>query len=159
LVISASTRIARLLALAASLSMTFHRFASVPQPVDDSIPHSKNGYVLHPDLISETVKKAQYAVRGELYLRAVELENAGMEITYTNSALSCLCSSQLTGWINTAEWSVPDVGRVAESHHSTRQQCMNWFSYLEQCSVSSQTFASLLIFTVQLFVTLEFILL
>jgi hypothetical protein len=124
------------------------------------MPHSKNGYVLHPDLISEAVKKAQYAVRGELYLRAVQLQNAGMEITYTNSThdLMLLCPSQLTGCINTAGSSMPDVGRVAESHHSTRQQCMNRFSYLEQCSVLSQTFASLPLVIVLLFVTLEFIL-
>lgn len=60
------------------------QFASVPQPKDTSTPHSKDGYVLHPDLINEAIKKTQYAVRGELYLRAMELEKNGMKITYTN---------------------------------------------------------------------------
>jgi hypothetical protein len=75
---SARKALARLVvAPAASISSAYQRFASVPQPVDDSIPHSKEGYVLHPGLINEAIKKTQYAVRGELYLRAMELEKGG----------------------------------------------------------------------------------
>ena len=47
-------------------------------------PNEKDGKVLHPDLMNECIKKTQYAVRGELYLRATELEAQGKEITYTN---------------------------------------------------------------------------
>ncbi|NJR42521.1 MAG: hypothetical protein HC767_07505 [Akkermansiaceae bacterium] len=68
----------------AATSAWQRHFASVPQPRDESIPHSKDGYVLHPDLINEAIKRTQYAVRGELYLRAMELEKNGMKITYTN---------------------------------------------------------------------------
>lgn len=44
----------------------------------------KEGKVLHPDLLNENFKKAEYAVRGELYLKAEELRKAGREITFTN---------------------------------------------------------------------------
>lgn len=46
--------------------------------------NSKDGKVMHPDLLNERVKKTQYAVRGELYLRAEELRRAGKEIIFTN---------------------------------------------------------------------------
>ncbi|KAL8157043.1 glutamate--glyoxylate aminotransferase 2 [Apium graveolens] len=36
------------------------------------------------ETINENVKKAQYAVRGELYLRASELQNEGKKIIFTN---------------------------------------------------------------------------
>lgn len=43
----------------------------------------KDGKVLHPDLLNPRLLKAQYAVRGELYLRAEELKKE-KEIIYTN---------------------------------------------------------------------------
>lgn len=49
-----------------------------------ALPNTKEGKVLHPDLINEHVKSAQYAVRGELYLRAQELLKEGREIIFTN---------------------------------------------------------------------------
>ncbi|KAK4261363.1 hypothetical protein QN277_004370 [Acacia crassicarpa] len=36
------------------------------------------------ELVNENVKKAQYAVRGELYLRATELQNEGKKIIFLN---------------------------------------------------------------------------
>jgi hypothetical protein len=42
------------------------------------------GQVLHPDLLNENFKRAQYAVRGELYLKGEELRKAGREIIFTN---------------------------------------------------------------------------
>jgi glutamate--glyoxylate aminotransferase len=36
------------------------------------------------DQLNENVKKVQYAVRGELYLRASELQKEGKEIVFTN---------------------------------------------------------------------------
>ncbi|CAM6105648.1 unnamed protein product [Calypogeia fissa] len=42
------------------------------------------GRVLGPDNINENVKKTKYAVRGELYLRASELQKAGKKIIFTN---------------------------------------------------------------------------
>ena len=47
---------------------------------------SKDGKALHPDLINPAIKRTQYAVRGELYLRAMELQKEGMKITFTNGA-------------------------------------------------------------------------
>ena len=77
-----------------AVTSVWHRqFASVPQPKDTSIPHSKDGYVMHPDLINEAVKKTQYAVLGELYLRATELEKSGMKITFTNGKHPWTCNS------------------------------------------------------------------
>eukprot|EP01023_Acetabularia_acetabulum_P014025 TRINITY_DN16860_c0_g1_i1.p1 TRINITY_DN16860_c0_g1~~TRINITY_DN16860_c0_g1_i1.p1 ORF type:complete len:525 (+),score=117.07 TRINITY_DN16860_c0_g1_i1:159-1733(+) len=44
----------------------------------------KEGKSMHPDLLNANMKATQYAVRGELYLRASQLQKEGMEITYTN---------------------------------------------------------------------------
>lgn len=44
----------------------------------------KEGKVLHPDLMNPAILKAEYAVRGELYNRAMELAAQGREIIYTN---------------------------------------------------------------------------
>jgi hypothetical protein len=51
----------------------------VPPPVSE-----KEGYVLHPDLLNPRLLEAQYAVRGELYLKAEELKKQGEQIIYTN---------------------------------------------------------------------------
>ena len=48
--------------------------------------HAGDGKVLHPELLNENMRKCQYAVRGELYLRAEELRQAGKEIIFTNGA-------------------------------------------------------------------------
>jgi hypothetical protein len=50
----------------------------------DTLPEEKDGYVLHPDLLNSKLLEAQYAVRGELYLRAEELKKEGKQIIYTN---------------------------------------------------------------------------
>jgi hypothetical protein len=41
--------------------------------------------VMHRDLLNANVLKAQYAVRGELYLKAEELKEQGRKIIATNS--------------------------------------------------------------------------
>lgn len=46
--------------------------------------HEKEGKVLHPHLLNENVLKTEYAVRGELYLRAEQLRKEGKEIMFTN---------------------------------------------------------------------------
>lgn len=51
---------------------------------DEALPNTKDNKVLHPDCINEHVKKVEYAVRGELYLRAEELSKQGKEITPMN---------------------------------------------------------------------------
>jgi hypothetical protein len=62
-------------------------FSSMPEPVhEDSPVNRKDGKVLHPELLNENMRKCQYAVRGELYLRAEELRQAGKEIIFTNGA-------------------------------------------------------------------------
>lgn len=48
-----------------------------------------DGKVMHHDLLNEKVKEAQYAVRGELYLRGEELRKEGKEIIFTNSTRKC----------------------------------------------------------------------
>jgi glutamate--glyoxylate aminotransferase len=56
----------------------------MPDPIDDTPANEKDNRVMHSDLFNVNVKKAQYAVRGELYLRAEELRKAGKEIIFTN---------------------------------------------------------------------------
>jgi hypothetical protein len=51
-----------------------------------SAPHHIDGKVLHPDLLNGPVKRAEYAVRGELYLKAMQLQQKGMKIVFTNGA-------------------------------------------------------------------------
>jgi glutamate--glyoxylate aminotransferase len=43
----------------------------------------RDGFVLHPDLLNPRLLDAQYAVRGELYLRAEALKES-RPIIYTN---------------------------------------------------------------------------
>ncbi|KAF5832917.1 alanine aminotransferase [Dunaliella salina] len=49
-----------------------------------TMPVEKEGKVLHPDLLNRQVRETQYAVRGELYLRAEQLRKEGKEIIFTN---------------------------------------------------------------------------
>lgn len=51
-----------------------------------SRPNVKDGKVLHPDLMNERLVNAEYAVRGELYNKAVEMSKRGRHMIYTNSA-------------------------------------------------------------------------
>ncbi len=64
--------------------------SAMPQPDEkkDEDLHAKEGKVLHPHLLNENVVKTQYAVRGELYLRAEQLRKEGKEIIFTNGALT-----------------------------------------------------------------------
>lgn len=72
---------------ASSTAASGLRFKSaLAEPVAESVPHEKDGKVFHPELMNESVLKTQYAVRGELYLRAEELRKAGKEIIFTNGA-------------------------------------------------------------------------
>ena len=68
----------------AAEGFSFARYLSVSTQTFSGIPHSKDGYVTHPDLLNEAVKRTQYAVRGELYLRAMQLQKEGMKIIFTN---------------------------------------------------------------------------
>lgn len=61
-------------------------FASLPQPVEED-RHSKEGYVMHPELMNENLRKTQYAVRGEIYFKAQDLAAKGREIIYTNGKI------------------------------------------------------------------------
>ena len=69
-------------------------YAAVPQPVDRSErSNTIDGYALHPSTINPNILKAQYAVRGELYNKAVEMAAKGdMEITYTNGGCGRECN-------------------------------------------------------------------
>ena len=62
-------------------------FGAVPEPTssgDSAQPAKVDGYVLHPTTLNENLLKAQYAVRGELYNKAVEMAAEGKDIIYTN---------------------------------------------------------------------------
>ena len=73
----------------ASCQTASRTFASMPQAVEDDAPvNSKDGKVLHPDLLNENMRKCQYAVRGELYLKAEELRQQGRDIILTNGNAS-----------------------------------------------------------------------
>eukprot|EP00884_Botryococcus_braunii_P023360 jgi/Botrbrau1/9708/Bobra.0388s0003.1 len=63
----------------------YRNFASLPAESSIEAPvNSKDGKVLHPDLLNDNFRRAQYAVRGELYLKGEELRKAGREIIFTN---------------------------------------------------------------------------
>jgi len=53
--------------------------------VSSAPPLDKDGKVLHGDTLNPRVLKAQYAVRGELYLKGEELRAQGKEIIATNT--------------------------------------------------------------------------
>ncbi|KAI7845708.1 hypothetical protein COHA_000822 [Chlorella ohadii] len=61
-------------------------YSSMPQPAEQ---HGGNvneleGKVAHPTLLNADLLKAQYAVRGELYNKALELQKQGRELIFTN---------------------------------------------------------------------------
>ncbi|GAB4818926.1 hypothetical protein N2152v2_005972 [Parachlorella kessleri] len=73
------------LAPAAAVTNTQARwFSSLPEPVADQNALTKDGYVLHPTTMNANLLKTQYAVRGEIYLKAQQLAAQGKEIIYTN---------------------------------------------------------------------------
>lgn len=53
-------------------------------------PREKDGWVLHPDLLSPRLLAAHYAVRGELYLKAEELKKKVRQVV-TECAASHIC--------------------------------------------------------------------
>ncbi|KAG1666676.1 hypothetical protein FOA52_013588 [Chlamydomonas sp. UWO 241] len=59
----------------------------------DALSHEREGKVMHGDLLNTSILRAEYAVRGELYLRAEALRMEGKEIIFTNvgnpHALGC----------------------------------------------------------------------
>ncbi|KAL4420157.1 hypothetical protein ABPG77_008293 [Micractinium sp. CCAP 211/92] len=61
-------------------------FSSLPEPAVDAPtrPNELEGKVAHPSLLNEDLLKAQYAVRGELYMKAMDLQKAGKELIFTN---------------------------------------------------------------------------
>ena len=59
-------------------------FSSLPEEVGPALPNVKDGKVAHPDLLNSNLLKAQYAVRGELYNKAMELQKTGRELIFTN---------------------------------------------------------------------------
>jgi hypothetical protein len=77
---------------ATAWSLSGLRFKSaMPQPtpavdLNDLHRHPEERKVLHPHMLNENVTKTQYAVRGELYLRAEQLRKEGKEIIFTNGA-------------------------------------------------------------------------
>lgn len=75
----------------ATQSFRFVSAVPVSDEVDDSARPpppsgdvSKDGKVLHPELLNNQILTTQYAVRGELYLRAEQLRRAGKPIIFTN---------------------------------------------------------------------------
>lgn len=70
----------------AQLAEQLTRGFSAQPAVDDHDLHAneKEGKVLHPHLLNRNISKTQYAVRGELYLRAEQLRQQGKDIIFTN---------------------------------------------------------------------------
>ncbi len=70
----------------AAASTLLRQFSSLPEPVAEAPakPNSQDGYVAHPSLLNSDLLKAQYAVRGELYNKALELQAQGRELIFTN---------------------------------------------------------------------------
>lgn len=98
---------------AATSAATGLRFkAAQPDPLDD-LPNVRDGKVMHPDLLNENMKKTQYAVRGELYLRAEQLRQEGKEIIFTNGKiLPALCGNGM--WLPCCSAVVPYMRRPAQ---------------------------------------------
>lgn len=85
---------------AASQAQLVRYFSAQPEPVQQHGPvHAKEGKVLHPDLINANMKKTQYAVRGELYLKAEQLKKAGREIIMTNGGCTETLNSAARQWL------------------------------------------------------------
>jgi len=77
-------------AASASSARAFSAAAALPaaaEPASEAAPtNSLDGKVMHPSLLNANLLKTQYAVRGELYLKAEELRKQGKEIIFTNGA-------------------------------------------------------------------------
>ena len=71
---------------APSQALAQRSFSSLPEPVASLAPNAKDGFVSHPSLLNENLLKTQYAVRGELYNKAMELAASGRELIFTNGA-------------------------------------------------------------------------
>ena len=69
-------------------------FSAIPQPAETPT----RTYQLDPSTLNPNILKAQYAVRGELYNKAVELAEQGRDIIYTNGARSAHSRVAATGW-------------------------------------------------------------
>ncbi|PSC75327.1 alanine aminotransferase [Micractinium conductrix] len=66
-------------AAAAAPRAAARAFSSLPEPAEQ-----EREYALSPATLNEDLKAAQYAVRGELYMKAMELQKAGRELIFTN---------------------------------------------------------------------------
>lgn len=62
-----------------------HMAALAQEAFEEAPQNSKDGKVLHPDLINDDMRRTVYAVRGELMKRGEELRKAGRDIIFTNS--------------------------------------------------------------------------
>lgn len=92
---SSSSRVSRLALVCRSLVGSSQTLGEIPGVTAGQIrlyANSKDGKVMHPELLNNSVLKTQYAVRGELYLRAEELRKAGKEIIFTNGKSSTFLS-------------------------------------------------------------------
>ena len=75
---------AGLCAPAAPIQASQRSFSSLPETVASPASNVKDGFVSHPSLLNENLLKTQYAVRGELYAKAMELAASGRELIFTN---------------------------------------------------------------------------
>lgn len=110
--------------------------------------NSKEGKVLHPDLLNDNLKQTQYAVRGELFLKAEELRQAGKEIIFTNGGYCSLAQRLFLGghaltppvsfsWQSTPTWSTADhihtpgedCGQRSQRGQSQLLTCLAWSLY------------------------------
>lgn len=63
------------------------------------IARCHNTQVLHPDLLNKNFTQAEYAVRGELYLKGEELRKQGREVIFTNGVWLFASKSSAFHWV------------------------------------------------------------
>jgi glutamate--glyoxylate aminotransferase len=59
-------------------------YAAVPQAEPGRVDEGGRRYALHPTTLNQNLLRAEYAVRGELYKKAMELQAAGKKLIFTN---------------------------------------------------------------------------
>lgn len=70
-----------------------------------------SGKVMDPEKLNENVKKTVYAVRGELYLRASELQKEGKKVGGNREAF--VTKTQMLG--NRISAAITEIGAICET--------------------------------------------
>ena len=77
--------------------------------------------VLHPDLLNKNFTQAEYAVRGELYLKGEELRKQGREVIFTNGDAPAHLPCRVFIFVALVEGALPSMNvRAARSWQPPR---------------------------------------